>query len=142
MVQKHAEKKSAASAKDDSSAALPSYRIDEKWFTRHGRSLEAMIEIRASEMDGADKGGKRKKKGPVTMGDLSKLEGFVTAELPVLEAVFRLLLIHENKPMDVEQISQELQERGIGIRDARLVRPVALARILDADFHYGITRVS
>lgn len=122
-------------------AALPKYRIDEAWFKQHGRSLESMIELRAGDVDGGDKSAKKKRKGPVTMADLSKLEGFVTAELPLLEAVFRLILIHENKPMDAEQISQGLQERGIGIRDARVVKPQILARMLDGDFHYGIKRV-
>ncbi len=128
-------------AENTSVEATSKYHIDEAWFKKHGRSLEAMIEIRAADMDGADKSAKKRKKGAVTMADLSKLEGFVTAELPLLEAVFRLLLIHENKPMNGEEISQELQERGIGIRDARVVKPSLLARILDGDFHYGIKRV-
>ncbi len=128
-------------AEDTSVEAMPKYHIDEAWFKKHGRSLESMIEIRAADLDGADKGAKKKRKGAVTMADLSRLEGFVTAELPLLEAVFRLLLIHENKVMNAEEISQELQERGIGIRDARVVKPALLARILDGDFHYGIKRM-
>ena len=122
----------------------PKYRIDESWFQREGRSLEFMIESRASgfEVPAAKPNRKRSKsvsKAP-TMEQLSKIEGFVNADLPVMEAVFRLLLIHENKPLDVEQISQELAEAGLGVLDARVINPGTLVRMLDRDFHYGIAR--
>ena len=61
--------------------------------------------------------------------------------LPLLEAIFRLLLVHENKPMDVEQLSQELAERGIGIRDARPVDAETLIRVLANDNYYGLARL-
>ena len=122
----------------------PKYHIDESWFERQSRSLQNMIDSRvpAAGLSGEKptrKRGKAASKG-TSMADLARVEGFVTPELPILEAVFRLMLIHQNKPLDVEQISQELAERGIGIMDARVVRPEALTRMLDHDFHYGLTR--
>ena len=75
------------------------------------------------------------------MADLAKIEGFVNPNLPVREAVFRLLLVYQNKPLDVEQLSQYLTDCGIGIMDARLIQPKALQRILDSDDYYGIARV-
>lgn len=121
----------------------PKYHIDEAWFEQSGRSLQYMIECRTAETgEAGQKGSKRKKKSvAVSMADLAKIEGFVDPELPVLEAAFRLLLIHENKPMDVEQISQELAEHGIGIKDARSVRAETLIRILESDTYYGLKRV-
>ena len=123
---------------------VPVYHIDEAWFETAGRSLQDMIDgrvvSRQQAQDGAGK--RRRKRSSISMADLAKIEGFVNPELPILEAIFRLLLVHENKPMDVEQISQELAERGIGILDARVVRPEALTRILDTDSYYGLKRVS
>ena len=122
----------------------PKYFIDEGWFERRGRSFQYMIESRLSGMElpvgkPTRKRGKTASKAP-SMEDLSQIEGFVNPELPVLEAVFRLLLIHQNKPLDVEQIGQELAERGLGVLDARVITPETLTRMLDHDFHYGIKR--
>ena len=117
--------------------APPSYRIDEGWYERNRRSLDEMIAARTS---GATTSKRRRKSTP-SMADLAKIEGFVDPNLPVSEAVFRLLLVYQNKPLDVEQLSQYLTDCGIGIMDSRLIQPKALQRILDKDDYYGITRV-
>ena len=121
----------------------PSYRIDQAWYDRNRRSLDDMIEARVAEMNSGDKpkAKRRRKSEAPSMAELSKIEGFVNPRLPVREAAFRLLLLHENKPMDVEQLSQELVEHGVGILDDRLIRPNTLTRILDNDHYYGITRL-
>ena len=115
----------------------PAYRIDEGWYERNRRSLDDMIAART----GGTTGAKRRRKAVPSMADLAKIEGFVNPNLPVREAVFRLLLVYQNKPLDVEQLSQYLTDCGIGIMDARLIQPKALQRILDSDDYYGITRV-
>lgn len=115
----------------------PTYRIDEGWYERNRRSLDDMIAARTSGATTA----KRRRKSVPSMADLAKIEGFVNPNLPVREAVFRLLLVYQNKPLDVEQLSQYLTDCGIGIMDARLIQPKALQRILDSDDYYGITRV-
>ena len=115
----------------------PAYRIDEGWYERNRRSLDDMIAARTSGATTA----KRRRKAVPSMADLAKIEGFVNPNLPVREAVFRLLLVYQNKPLDVEQLSQYLTDCGIGIMDARLIQPKALQRILDTDDFYGITRV-
>lgn len=121
---------------------LVKFHIDQSWYEDNHRSFQSMIDTRVSSGPSLDPPTrtKRKKASVTSMADLSKIEGFVGAELPILEAIFRLLLIHENKPMDTEEISQELAERGIGIIDSRTVRPAALTRILDHDTHYGLRR--
>ncbi len=140
-------KQDVAEAEQKAASVLLKYHIDESWYEKRGRSLQFMIETRIAGVEvAADKPSKRKGKSAaaapkrLSTQNLSKIEGFVNAELPILEAVFRLLLVHENKPLDVEQISQELAERGIGVMDARVIRPEVLTRVLDNDFHYGIAR--
>ena len=117
--------------------APPAYRIDEGWYERNRRSLEEMIAARADATTT-----KRRRKSVPSMADLAQIEGFVNPNLPVREAVFRLLLVYQNKPLDVEQLSQYLTDCGIGIMDARLIQPKSLQRILDSDDYYGITRVA
>ncbi|MCH8195137.1 MAG: hypothetical protein IIB12_03605 [Chloroflexi bacterium] len=134
---------SRGETEQDDQQQAPKYYIDESWFERVGRSLQHLIESRVTEPgDIQDKSAKRRrKKAAVSMADLAQIEGFVNPELPLLEAIFRLLLVHENKPMDVEQLSQELAERGIGIRDARPVDPETLIRVLANDDYYGLTQL-
>lgn len=130
-------------------AQMPKYHIDEAWYEVQHRSFQYMIESRVEALEGqkekpAEKATTRKraKAGPKPTGmeSLSKIEGFVHPELSILEAVFRLLLVHQNKPMDAAEISQELAEHGIGVMDTRVVNPQSLVRMLDADFHYGFKR--
>ncbi|MCH8191057.1 MAG: hypothetical protein IIC80_06860 [Chloroflexi bacterium] len=134
---------SRGETEQDDQQQAPKYYIDESWFERVGRSLQHLIESRVTEPgDIQDKSAKRRrKKAAVSMADLAQIEGFVNPELPLLEAIFRLLLVHENKPMDVEQLSQELAERGIGIRDARPVDAETLIRVLANDDYYGLTQL-
>ena len=134
---------SRGETEQDDQQQAPKYYIDESWFERVGRSLQHLIESRVTEPgDIQDKSAKRRrKKAAVSMADLAQIEGFVNPELPLLEAIFRLLLVHENKPMDVEQLSQELAERGIGIRDARPVDPETLIRVLSNDDYYGLAQL-
>lgn len=134
---------SRGETEQDDQQQAPKYYIDESWFERVGRSLQHLIESRVTEPgDVQDKSAKRRrKKAAVSMADLAQIEGFVNPELPLLEAIFRLLLVHENKPMDVEQLSQELAERGIGIRDARPVDPETLIRVLANDDYYGLAQL-
>ena len=134
---------SRGETEQDDQQQVPKYYIDEGWFERVGRSLQHLIESRVAEPgDVQDKPAKRRrKKAAVSMADLAQIEGFVNPELPLLEAIFRLLLVHENKPMDAEQLSQELAERGIGIRDARPVDAETLIRVLGNDDYYGLAQL-
>lgn len=119
----------------------PRYNIDLKWFDRNQRSLDEMIAARVADVDSpGQKGRKRKSAAPTSMADLAKIEGFINPQLPLIEAVFRLLLVHENKVLPVTQISQELAEAGLGIQDSRLVNPEVIRRLIEADVYYGFKR--
>jgi hypothetical protein len=128
---------------DERETISPRYHIDLKWYEANSRSFPDMITSRIGEgeTEPSKTARKRKASSNPSMADLAKIEGFVNPEMPLLEAAFRLLLVHENKPMDVEQMGQELAERGIGIRDARVVTPETLTRLLDSDSYYGVQRV-
>ena len=121
----------------------PRYNIDMDWFERNPRSHDEMIAGRVADLDApATKGAaKRKKAAPTpSMADLAKMEGFINPQLPLLEAVFRLMLVHQNKPLGVGQISQELAEAGLGIKDSRLVNPEVISRMVESDAYYGFQK--
>jgi hypothetical protein len=128
---------------DEAEVEKLKYRIDLQWYEASARSFQDMIASRLNEMDhdAPQDSKKQKGHGVPSMVDLAKIEGFVNPALPLLEAAFRLLLVHENKPMDVEQLGEELAERGVGIRDSRVITPKTLVRVLDNDNYYGIRRV-
>ena len=144
------QQKVLAATRIEEGELFPSYHIDEAWYEQQGRSLRYMIESRTEGIEPAavkaqEKPSKRKTKAiavtkGVSMESLAKLEGFIRPELTILEAIFRLILVHQNKPLPATQISEELAEHGIGVMDSRVVRPGNLVRMLDADFHYGIRR--
>ena len=72
----------------------------------------------------------------------SKTPDFIHPGLPVLEAVFRILLSGRNRPMTLEAIHQLLQERWTEITNPRTPQPATLHRILTHDTFYGISQVS
>ena len=119
----------------------PRYNIDMDWFERNQRSLDEMIAGRVADLEPpSPKASKRKKATPPSMADLAKIEGFINPQLPLLEAVFRLVLVHQDKPLGVGQISQELAEAGLGIKDSRLVSPEVVSRLIESDVYYGLRR--
>jgi hypothetical protein len=69
----------------------------------------------------------------------SKTEAFITGELPILESIFRLLLANGNKPMDLEEMGNQLSERRGG--DATRTSVEVLSRILESDRYYGLKQV-
>jgi hypothetical protein len=69
----------------------------------------------------------------------SKTEGFITGELPIMESIFRLFLANGNKPMDLNEIRDQLSERRGG--DATRTSVEVLSRILGSDRYYGLRQV-
>ena len=66
----------------------------------------------------------------------SKTLGFITRELPVLESMFRLFLANGNEPLDLEQLSRQLDEWWGG--DSYRTSAEILARLLENDQYYGL----
>jgi len=69
----------------------------------------------------------------------SKAPEFITGELPILESIFRLFLANGNKPMDLEEIGNQLSERRGG--DATRTSVEVLSRVLESDRYYGLRQV-
>lgn len=67
-------------------------------------------------------------------GCCSKAPAFITSELPIRQSIFRLFLANGNQPLNLEQLSQELNEQ----RGGYPTPPVALLRLLKSDDFYGI----
>ncbi|MDD5190084.1 MAG: hypothetical protein PHE50_03465 [Dehalococcoidales bacterium] len=65
----------------------------------------------------------------------SKSDEFITADLPLQESAFRVLLGNGNKPMPLEEIGRELNiRRGV---DTYRTAPTVLYRLINNDRHYG-----
>ena len=66
---------------------------------------------------------------------------FIHHELPVMEAVFRILVGSGNQSMVLEDIYQILRERWSDPTNPRTPQPEKLYRTLSADIFYGIVKV-
>ena len=69
----------------------------------------------------------------------SKESGFISRELPISEAIFRLFLTNGNRPLDLEQLSEQLRELRGG--DSYHTSPEILSRLLNSDEYYGLRQV-
>jgi len=70
----------------------------------------------------------------------SREEEFITPYLPLQESMFRVFLANGNKPMTLEQLGQQLNDRR-GI-DAYLVSSSVLLRLLKTGTVYGFSQVT
>ncbi len=67
---------------------------------------------------------------------------FIKPEMPVMEAVFRILLGDRNRPNTVEEIFQKLRERWSDPTNPRTPTPETLHRMLTRDAYYGFAQAS
>jgi len=67
---------------------------------------------------------------------------FIHAEMPLMEAVFRLLLANSTKPMTLEEIYQGLEERWVDSVNPRIPLPTGVYWTLRSDTYYGIGQVA
>ena len=87
-------------------------------------------------------------KGKISAADLlttikdccSKSPGFITGELPILGCVFRLFLANGNQPLDLEELSKQLNARRGG--DPYRTSVEVLSRLLGSDQYYGLRQVA
>ena len=69
----------------------------------------------------------------------SKTPDFITGKLPILESIFRLLLINGNQPLDLEELGRQLSEQRGG--DTYCTSAEILSRLLKNDQYYGVRQV-
>ena len=118
--------------------------VDIQWYEQNNRSFLDLAQ-RSLCPKCAEKLGKKKKK-PVASEMLAAIKDccgkspdFLTAKMPILDSVFRILLANGNKPMEIGEISRELSERRGG--DNYAGSPQLLTRLLSNDHWYGFKQV-
>lgn len=125
----------------------PLYQIDPGWYRQMGRDLDTVVRERRCYLC-------RRQLEEVPLGTVTleehtravleccaRREGYITPETPVLEAVFRVLLAAENRPISLTRIYQALHDWWGGYQTPRVVDLRALRRMLERDSAYGIRRV-
>ncbi|HEY7063990.1 MAG TPA: hypothetical protein VII06_21100 [Chloroflexota bacterium] len=132
--------------------------VDEKWYDEHGLSYQDVVQARmceacqsraaageVTEEDYTDydpktrRAFRRKRQVPFASNpvrrihdDCSKKKGFITPDMPTLEAVFRIYLANGNQPMPLNHVREQLvdwcpdgQCRWLLLSDAQLEQMVA-----------------
>jgi hypothetical protein len=69
----------------------------------------------------------------------AKERGFITAEMPVLEAVFRVFLMNGNQPTDLQSVREALSQWFSLDARAHNYSPELLRRLIEADDYYGLS---
>jgi hypothetical protein len=118
--------------------------IDLDWFPQHNRSFPVLA---WGCLCSACRGRLEGKPGEIAAADLlatirdccSKAPGFISGELPILESIFHLFLANGNQPLDLEQLSQQLNKWRSG--DSYRTSPEILSRLLEHDQYYGLRQI-
>jgi hypothetical protein len=77
----------------------------------------------------------------VVREDCSKKKGFITPDMPTLEAIFRIYLANGNQPMPLEHVREQLAEWCPGGGCQWLLLPSeTLDRLVEHDRYYGLRR--
>jgi len=133
--------------KDDISTDQPRTRwfIDPNWYPQRGRSISTLIQ--GCLCDDCRK--KLTKEGDQTSDTvlLNRIKEcchhgaeFITAQMPLLESVFRFFIASGNAPMTVEELGRQLSERRGG--DISRTSEEILLRLLKNDRYYGFRQVA
>jgi hypothetical protein len=68
----------------------------------------------------------------------AKERGYITAEMPVLETVFRVFLMNGNQPTDLDGVREELSQWFSLNARAHNYSPDLLRRLIEGDDYYGL----
>jgi hypothetical protein len=124
----------------NSTEGEPRYFIDLKWYEETGRSFSALAQSRLCPSCREQYASTPKPDAElftVFRDCCSKAEDFLSPNLPLREAIFRLLLSHGNQPLELGQIEAKLNEWLLSTGDNRDVSIPTLRRIMDNDRYYG-----
>ena len=137
------------------------YHIDRGWYEQQGRSLEQVL---AARMCGKHRGGqpavsvrRRAVPDPAT-GELRFLAesasgddpietiarccatqaDFITPMMPLMEAIYRVLLAKNNAPLTADEVHDELRAWFASSPRSRYFTVETIQRLLENDQHYGI----
>ncbi len=71
----------------------------------------------------------------------ARKSGYITPEMPVLDAIFRILLANANQPMPLQHVREQLKEWCPSGRCQWLLMPLDVMRqIVERDQFYGLRR--
>jgi hypothetical protein len=139
----------------------PRYFIDEKWFTARNKSFRAVaqtrmcpscrkkigteVQERVPTVDARGRVVYEMRSVPFASNPLSEIRkhcskesSYLTAETPVMEALFRVFLANGNQPIDLDAIREQLTEYMSASDRPRPYSPELLARMLSTDNSYGL----
>ncbi|HEX5414607.1 MAG TPA: hypothetical protein VFZ25_03000 [Chloroflexota bacterium] len=137
------------------------YYIDERWFTENNKSFRTFAQARMCPQCRKKLGTEVQERVPtvdarsrviyevraVPFGSnptseirkhCSKESGYITAETPLLEALFRVFLANGNQPIDAEQIQEQLATYVPPSEKPNGYRPELLTRVLESPNNYGL----
>jgi hypothetical protein len=124
------------------------YWIDLQWFEQANRSFQVILSSRLCPKHQAESGSLLGKltapKKDLRVFRVFKeccsreQKDFFHPNLPVKEALLRILLSNGNQPMTAEELSERLIELGLDDNGLRDVSPVVIARLIDHDDWYGL----
>ena len=125
--------------------AQPLYSIDPRRFEENQRSFDLFVTDRLCPacQEAAKDGGKKKRPNPIDRiaECCSGQDNYLSANLPLLEMIFRLFLTKKNQPLSAAEISRTLSERLLAAGDTRNVSPATMRRLMDNDQYYGLSPV-
>ena len=138
------------------------YYIDTNWYDESGRSFRVVAEKRFCPGCQSKIGTEVQERVPtidpktgrvvyevrsvpygsnpiaVIRGCCAKERGYITADMPVLEAVFRLFLVNGNQPTELEALRDELAQWFPLTVRAHGFSADLLKRLIEADTYYGL----
>ncbi|HEY8885248.1 MAG TPA: hypothetical protein VIO35_08055 [Chloroflexota bacterium] len=139
------------------------YYIDERWFTEHNKSFRAVAQTRMCPACRKKIGTEVQERIPTVDGrgrvvyelrsvpfasnprseigkHCSKESGYLTAETPLLEALFRVFLANGNQPIEIDQIREQLASYVPATERPRGYAPEILERLMETNNGYGLQR--
>jgi hypothetical protein len=124
----------------------PLYSIDQKLLEGRGRSFNALlVQCACDEHVHTLKDTSTPRKGGKSAFSIiatccSNKSGYLTPTMPALEAVFKVIMAHENKSISIAEISRGLVAAGVNSSGLRDLSPQTLMRIIEGDDYYGFSK--
>ena len=130
----------------DTSYAQAIFSISPQRLVSLGRSLQMLLLHRRCATCWVklvqDPDGGRNIKVPVHLKQIAKqcstTQNFIHSDMPLAEAIFRVLLANGNKPMTTEEVYGVLNERWVDPINPRIPALEGVYKILATDAFYGI----
>ena len=126
------------------------FHIDTEWIAAQGRSLKLLLLHRrcascwgglVQEPNGGQDIAAAEHMKRIAQ-HCSKTPDFIHPEMPLMEAIFRLLLANRNRPLNTEEIYEKLRERWVDPVNPRIPSEVGIYRLLSSDTFYGIRELN